>query len=284
MVSKADKVKYRRPLNAQQVRVLHALYWYRFCTSKQLAAMLKKDSHKTIQNKLQILEAQNLINKRYDKSYKLAGRSAEYYITPKGARELEKLKPKATNEWATKSLYKNKTVSNDFLLHCITITDTALKLNAIYGDKIQVIPKSYMVQYSTFPAWTPDLYLKLTVRAQDTPQLYFLDVWDGSKPFFVTVRKTRNYVTFKDRGYWEEGADEEDYPYPAVLAICNDQQTQKKLNRQMKRILNDEDDEMLFATTTMQQLDEATKPTEKLWLRIDADDAPEKVSLKGIYL
>jgi DNA-binding MarR family transcriptional regulator len=142
VVSRADKVKYRRPLNKQQLRALYVLYWFRLCTSKQLATIIKKDSHKTIQNKLQILEAQEFLGKRYDTSHKLAGRSAEYYITPKGARELEKLKSKATNEWATKSLFKNKTVSDDFLQHCIAVTDVALKLNALYGNNIQVAPKA----------------------------------------------------------------------------------------------------------------------------------------------
>ncbi len=62
----ASDVQYRRPLNKQQVRTLHYLYWYRFCTSKQLAWFLEKPDHKAIQNKLQILEAQGLLNKRYD--------------------------------------------------------------------------------------------------------------------------------------------------------------------------------------------------------------------------
>ena len=96
-----NEVKYRRPLNKQQVRTLHLLYWYRFCTSKQLARSFDKASSKAIQNKLQILEAQELIGKRYDKSYKLAGRSAEYFITPKGARALEKANADSTNAWAT---------------------------------------------------------------------------------------------------------------------------------------------------------------------------------------
>ena len=43
-----SEAKYRRPLNDQQVTVLHSLYWYRFCTSKQLALSLNKNSHKTI--------------------------------------------------------------------------------------------------------------------------------------------------------------------------------------------------------------------------------------------
>ena len=131
-----SEVKYRRPLNKQQLTVLGSLYWYRFCTSKQLAISLDKSSHKTIQNKLQILEAQGLIGKRYGKSYKLAGRPAEYFITPKGARALENAFPGATNTRATRSLYKNQTVSDDFVKH------TALPLERLpYAYAISTVSK-----------------------------------------------------------------------------------------------------------------------------------------------
>lgn len=271
-----SEVKYRRPLNKQQIRTLHLLYWYRFCTSKQLARSFGKTSPKAIQNKLHILEAQGLIGKRYDKSYKLAGRSAEYFIIPKGARALEKANPGSTNAWATKSLYKNKTVSDDFLKHCIKVTETAQRLRATYGDskKFHILPKSYMAQLSYYPSWTPDLHIEIPAKGETPTKHYFLDIWDGTKPFFVSVRKTRNYVNFKDSGEWQE-----DEPYPAILAICEDERTQKKLNRQMKRILDEAwDDELVFATTTRQQLEVANKPGEKIWYLIGEE---ERLSLQS---
>ena len=273
-----SEVKYRRSLNKQQLAVLYRLYWYRFCTSKQLAHSLERSSPKAIQNKLQILEEQGLIGKRYDKSYKLAGRPAEYYITPKGARELEKRKPDSTNQWAVKSLYKNKTVSDDFLKHTVAVTDTAQHTRAIYGDKLWILPKSYMANYSFYPTWTPDLHLKIPARGDIPTKHYFVDIWDGSKPFFVSVRKTRNYVNFKESGDWQDNE-----PYPAILAICEDTYAQKKLGRQMKRILDDSwDDELVFATTTRQQFENATKPTDKVWLKMDLDDEAKLMSLKGL--
>ena len=274
------RVKYRRPLNKQQVRTLFILYWYRFCTSKQIAVSLKRSDPKSIQNKLKILEDQGLISKRYDKNYKLAGRPAEYYITPKGARALEVAQPDTTNQWATKSLYENQTVSDEFLKHTITVVDVAQRLRALYDNKPWILPKSYMAKYSVYPTWAPDLHIKIPMRGETPTKHYFLDIWDGSKPFFVSVRKTRNYVNFKESGDWEE---EEDEAFPVVLAICNDPNAQKKLNRQMKHILyNDWDGGLIFATTTIQQLEAATQPAEKIWLKIDADYEAELVSFKQL--
>ena len=273
-------VKYRRPLNEQQIKVLHWLYWVRFSTSKQIATHLRKSDHKAIQNKLQILEQQELIGKRYHKSYMLRGRPAEYYLTTNGARQLEKLKPKATNTWAVKSLYKNKTVSEEFLTHCIGVTETALTLKFLYGDKLGIYTKSYMVQYSNYPTWTPDLYLKLETSATSQPHHYFLDVWDSTKPFFVSVRKIRNYVNFKDSSDWKE-----DEPYPVILAICEVDRTQKKLNRQMERILDEQwDDELVFATTTTNKLEQATKSSDEIWAKVSADDDVALMTLKGLLV
>ena len=273
-----SKVKYRRPLNKQQVRTLHLLYWYRFCTARQLAHSFKKPSPKAIQNKLQILEKQQLIGKRYDKSYRLVGRPAEYYITPKGARALEKAQPNTTNQWVTKSLYKNKTVSDDFLKHTIAVTDASQRFRAIYGDKVVILTKCYMVQFDYYPTWTPDLHIKILAKGETPTKHYFVDMWDGTKPFFVSVRKTRNYVNFKESSDWDD-----DEQFPAMLAICETTQLQGKLNRQMKRILNDTwHDELIFATTTRQLLTEATKPTDKIWSRIDVDDTPELTTLRAL--
>lgn len=250
---------------------MHLLYWYRFCTSRQLARSFDKTSPKAIQNKLQILEAQGLIGKRYDKSYKLAGRSAEYFITPKGARALEKANPDSTNAWATKSLYKNKTVSDDFLKHCIAVTEIAQRLRAIYGDskKLHILPKSYMALCDYYPSWTPDLHIGIPGKGESPTRHYFVDIWDGTKPFFVSVRKTRNYVNFKESGDWQD-----DELYPAILAICEDERAQKKLNRQMKRILDEAwDDELVFATTTRLKIEEAARASEKIWHQVGDDES-----------
>lgn len=286
-VNEVTKVKYRRPLNKQQLKTLHLLYWYRFCSSKQLAHSLKKSSHKFIQNKLQILEVQGLLGKRYDKSYKLAGRPAEYYITPKGARELEKFKSGTTNARASKSLYKNKTVSDDFLRHCLAITETAQQLRATYGggDKFYILPKSYMVRYDFYPTWAPDLHLELPARGQTPTRHYFLDVWDGTKPFFVSVRKIINYLNFKESGNKDGREWQEDEAFPTILAICQNEQTQKKLNRQMRRILDEQwDNELIFATTTTDRLQQAIKPTDKIWSKIFEEDSPKMVSLRGLLV
>ncbi len=261
--------KYHRPLSSEQLAVLHWLYKSRFSTSKQIAKHLLKSNHKGIQNKLQILEEQGYIGKHYDKSYKLAGRAAEYFLTPKGARQLP---ADSINEWALKSLYKNKTVSPEFITHCLNVADIALQLQVIYGDKLGIFTRSHMAAYDYFPSWSPDLFLNLKVG--NTRRRYFLDVLDDTKPFFVGVRKVRNYINYAADGDWphDEAGD-----LPTVLTICNDEQTQKKLNKQILYALDDTDD-ITFATTTQEQLG-AAAATSKPWHKITEDGEPARISL-----
>ena len=267
--------KYHRPLNSEQLAVLQWLYTYRFSTSKQLATYLHKPNHKTIQNKLQILEEQGYISKRYEPSYRLAGRAAEYFLTPKGARQLP---ADSVNEWALKSLYKNKTLSQDFVQHCLNLADLALRLQAIYGDKLKLFTKSDMAAYDYFPAWTPNLFLSLKPRTKhELPRRYFLDLWDETQPFFISVRKARNYITYAEEGDWPS----DEYTLPAVLAVCQDSKIQKKFTRQIERALDEKDitDDIMFATTTQEQLDTATNTT-KLWQTVnDKDDESECIML-----
>ena len=266
--------KYRRPLNPEQLAVLQWLYQYRFSTSKQLVTYLHKPNPKAIQNKLQILEQQGFISKHYDKSYKLAGRAAEHFLTPKGARQLP---PNGINEWAVKSLYKNKTVSPDFITHCLNVADVALQLQALYGDKLGIFTKSSLVAYDYFPTWKPDLFLSLKPRTKlEAPRRYFLDLWDNTTPFFVSIRKVRTYIVYAEEGDWPS----DEHALPTILAICQDAKSQKKLTSQIKRALDEKyiTDEVVFATLIREEL-KVTTVTSEPWQKITEDGEPIRISL-----
>jgi predicted transcriptional regulator len=83
--------KYRRPLNNNQQDILRLLYKFRFSTSELIAKYLNKPNVKLVQKKLKLLEDRGYVAKRYDKSYKLRGKAARYYLTPKAARLLGRL-------------------------------------------------------------------------------------------------------------------------------------------------------------------------------------------------
>ena len=99
--------------------------------------------------------------------YKLQGKPAEYYVTPKGARLLMKnTDPKAraadkVMEQGIKNLYKNSTVSSDYVTHCLRILQVSLRLRELYGDKLQFFTRMQMIPFGYLPAWRPDGFISL---------------------------------------------------------------------------------------------------------------------------
>jgi Transposase IS66 family len=155
-----------------------------------------------------------------------------------------------------------------------------LSLNTV--RKIQQLMNYRLGAYDYFPTWQSDLFLSLQVGSGKNRQRSFLDIWDGTKPFFISVRKARNYPKYAEEGdYWSTDQAE----FPAILAVCKDTKTQKKLNRQIKHALNDSDaDETIFATTTRQQLTTQSKPVERIWLRVEWDGVAEGATFASLFV
>lgn len=270
----------RNKLNTQQVSVLDWLEQFRFSTTRQIAAMLGKSDHKSIQSKLQILEAQGLIAKRYDATYRLAGRPAEYYLTPKGIRALKVAMPTlGLSPYATKALYKNKTVGEAFVKHCIASVDVALKLKAVYAPNLEVMSSFELRVFDYIPTPVPDLYLKYTIDGKLHGA--FLDIWDDTRPFFVQVRKIRNYVKHSEESLWPEGK----VPFPAILIVCVTEREERKVYRQLKKALRDSyfSEDIPSATVTLATLQNASSDTDEIWHRANWSDGPDPVTLYDVY-
>lgn len=270
--------KYRRSLNDDQIMVLRLLYRFRFSSSNHIATYFSKPSSKYIQKRLKILEDQGYIAKRYDKTYKLRGKPAAYCLTPKGARIIKAKTNKHIDDKVIKSLYKNKAVSEVFIEHCLSIFTIYLHLRILYGDRLLFFTRNELAPYEYFPAWMPDAYMHLGPKSGDTAEKqFFLDVFDETKPFFVHVRKARNYLKYSEEDDW---GSETNTDLPTLLMICNDQRNEMKLRRQIRKALGESYEEAQYATTTIEELMGATKGSDKVW-RI-TDDEDEIYSLKTL--
>lgn len=277
------KPKYRRELNQGQLDVLRLLYKFRFSSSELVGRAIGKQNIKVVQKKLKVLEDQGYVGKRYDKTYKLRGKPAAYYITPKGARLLREHDPQdkastTITDQGIKQLYKNTSVTEDHIAHCLSILTVHLHLQTFYGENCLTFTRVQMTTVTYLPDWLPDLFvsIKRSADKKAAPQRFFLDVWDGTRPFFVSVRKVRNYITFSEDGDWPT----DQAAFPAILIVCKDDRMQKKLNRQIRKALDDSYEEMTFATTTEDNLLGASRKDEEVWQL--ATESDEIVSLSHI--
>lgn len=256
--------KYRRPLNNDQLLVLRLLFNFRFGSSDFIASYFNKPSGKYVQKRLNILEDQGYIARHYDKSYKLQGKPAAYYLLPKAAKLLQKHIKDFITDQSIKNRYKDKVASERFINHSLGIFRTYLQLQAIYGNSLLFFTKSNLnlEKYDFFPKWLPDSYLSLKGGAKGTGKQhqFFLDLFEETTPFFVLIRRIKNYLSYDQSGEW--GGD-----LPIILMITETTSTQKRLRRRITKELREYRGNRIvaFYTTTKQELTNSSRQNDKIW-------------------
>lgn len=258
--------KYRRPLNSDQLKLLQYLCKYRFSSSQHIALYFNKPSGKYVQNRLKILEDQGLVAKRYDKSYKLKGQPAAYYLLPKAARLLKAQNPDNITDQGIKNRYKDKTASDSFINHCLNVCGSYLHLKTIYGADLKSFT-SHDIRlngFDNYPRWLPDVMMTLPGGAEDNGHIkrFFLDYFEATTPFFVLVRRVKSYLTYAESEDW--GVDT---PLPTILFITETPAIQKRLRKRIHKQLDEAWDEeaALFYTTTKDQLFQSHVSSEPIW-------------------
>ena len=232
---------YRRPLNTQQLAILTLLARFRFGTSILLAASLNS-TQRSRHTRLRILNEQEYIGKRYDSRYKLAGRSAEYYLLPKGItviQENDTISPKLA-----KLIVKDEHASDRFIQHCLNILATSAQLKSMYGDKLQFRIRSDYAGNELFPQPLPDGYAFIENPKTKTRTHYFLECFDGTMPESVMRATITKHIDWYDNDNWTTDA-----AYPTVILICRDERLKTKVNKWIQKVLDEAwSDDVRFET------------------------------------
>ncbi len=266
--------KYRRPLNSDQIETLELLYKFRFGSVDLVREYFDKSSRGLIFNRLKVLEDQDLIAKHFDSSYRIQGKPAAYYLLPAGARKIQERRDPEDDQVNIKGIYKDKSVSESFIEHALNIFGTYSQLKSQYGNMLSFFTKSDLVSYEHFPKPLPDAFLNL--EKAETTKHFFLDILEEDQPFFTSVRKIKKYMDYKDSGNWISTGED----FPAILLICESTSFQKRLRKQIARMLDKSlAYNLIFVTTTKEEL-KALKDSDVIWQSTFEFD--EKLSLQDI--
>ena len=201
MVGRNRAMSYtRKPyaLNVNQLHLLKLLFKFRFLTSGLLAQY--KNIHRVNAKKaLDVLVNRGYAGVYFDKSYRLLGMSGRYYLTPLGITYLkDKLDfdPKALH-----NMYKNRSVSQNFIDHHIATGEVFLHFYELYPHKFEIFTRSETQPFEAFPAPRPDLYLNRKEPNQDKPNEYLLDIFTDTQ-FFIIKKRIDALVEHFDTGDW----------------------------------------------------------------------------------
>lgn len=218
-----NTAKYRLPLNHDQTQVLELLYKFRFGSSDIVARYFGKPSGAFVFKRMKILEEQGYVARRYDGSYRIQGKSAAYYLLPNGARKLYEDRKVEESKTRIKAIYKDKSVSEQFIQECLDIFSAYIALRT-HNSGLKFFTKADLSHedYEYFPQPLPDAYMKL----QDGRH-FFLQVHHTHQPFFVATRAIKRYIDYFENGVWDDTGTS----FPVILFVVDSINTQKRLNK-----------------------------------------------------
>jgi hypothetical protein len=220
--------KYRRPLNTEQIQILEILYKFRFVSVAMLKEyFIESNPGMNVFRRLERLEQQDFIAKRHFDNQRLLHKPVPYFLLPSGARLLKEYRNKDdANEINIKGIYKDGSVHERFVMHCLVVFDLYNRLMASYGDDLDFLSKNDQAGLDSFPKPFPDAYL--TLATDDGTKHIFLDILDDDIHLLVDAsKKIKRYFDYRKSGNWAMY----DSGFPLIVFVCSSDIACEKVRR-----------------------------------------------------
>lgn len=187
-------------ITGQQQRVLQLLFKFRFVSTVSLAMVMGIRKASTYEV-LEQLVAKGLVTKVYKPEYRIDRRPGYYYLNKAGVTAVRKLMD--VKESVVHTLYKNDEMADDFIQHCMKMTDCYVGIMKHLPEGSDIFSKSEINRFKQFPKNRPDLY----VRTSDGKEAIVVVVDD--KPGYIIRKRFDEIVDHSEQEGWPDG----DYPH-----------------------------------------------------------------------
>ena len=250
-----------RTLTDDQIALLRLLYRFRFGTTTSLNQLLSLNSRTSINARLETLLKRGYIGRRYEKSYKLLGKPATYYLLKESFPVLKD--QKGISPVVLKNIYKDAQATDKFVDACLGVLDLHNLLKAQYGEGLKFFTKSDIANYSYFPKPLPDAFLAHKNEAQT--KRFFILAFESSIPAFALNRRLQQFIDYYEDGDWEVTNSD----FPSMLILCETAVLQNRVEKHISRRYGIVNDDVVMATTNWSILKSDTK---KAWRLVGEDE------------
>ena len=184
--------------------------------------------------RLDTLENQSLIAKRYFDNYRLLHKPVVYYLLPAGARKLIAHRDEDdTDEINIKAIYRDGVVREQFAMHSVAVFKLYNRLTEQYGSDMDFFSKSDQAGFDDFPKPAPDAYATLQVDG-DAANHFFLDVLDDDIHLLADVsKKIKRYIGYLRSGSWATTGS----PFPVIIFVCNSHEACERVRKRCEAVL-----------------------------------------------
>ena len=244
----------------KQLELLKLAYRFRFITSKQVAKYFKQKSLRTAQIQLNDLNERGYLGRRHDGTYKIQGRAAEYYLTPKSTPILRK-QIAEPSESELKQSYTRTISSLRFINYSLSVFDIYLELNRLYGESLHLFTKSQLniKQFEYFPHPLPDAFM--TIKGNHERH-YFVEYFDDAVSIGIHGRKIAGYIKYKESGEWNDTG----FDFPTVIIICQSPAMLKRAEKRVRYLDRQEFSEISFRLIDLATLKAINNTKNKAWI------------------
>lgn len=217
-------MKPTRKLNSNQHITLLLTHKFRFVPSSLLAAH-RSINQSSSRRTLGTLRTTGYLNRHYDKTYKLQGKSARYYLSKQG---IQYLKANTDTDPLTLNLhYKNKNMGQAYIDHCIDTYSLYLRLIQQYPNH-EVFSRIELSRDEDHLDPKPDLYLQASSEADRS---IFVDIFSNTQTWVIKKRIDQYLEHYEEE--WEE--DE----YPSVFIYVASTRLAEQLNEYVVKRMDD---------------------------------------------
>ena len=217
-----NSVKRNNKLSEKQINVLITIYRFRFITIP-LLAKYNEVSNQSMAGSIKVLEEAGLVNKRYNSSYKLQGKAARYFLSPKAIKLFQESDD--INQHSLNLFYKTKLLSEEAVDCHIQTLQTYIDYRAKLTSNYTLKTKYELYKHEDQPDPPSDIYVRSNIKQQSD---IFIEIHNNSQAFIIQKRLTY-LAEFIEENYEDN--------QPKVILITN--KKDKKLERIIEN-LNEE--------------------------------------------
>ncbi len=218
-------------ITTRQQAVVQALYQFRFVTAKEMSDATNVQPE-TARQLLERLRRTGLVARRFEPSYKLAGRSAEYYLTP-AAIPLLRRNIAYVSESELKQLYRRAEASERFAQRSIIVFRLANALERLYGERLDFVPKALLTapDLDYLPPSLPEGLITIEDEDKQRPdQHIFVEYFDEAIAIGIQARQIVTYMQYQETGEWERTG----FAFPSVWLICESEKVAQQIEKRLQ--------------------------------------------------
>ena len=214
-----DTIKRHNKLSEKQIKILIVIYRFRFITIP-LLAKYNEVSNQSIAGSLKVLEEMGLIVKRYVSSYRIQGKAARYFLSPKAIKLFKDHED--INQHSLNLFYRTKLLSEDACDSHIRALQTYIDYKAKLTNNYTLKTKYELYKHEDQPDPPSDIYAHSNNKQQSD---IFIEIHNNQQTFVIQKRLT--YLA-------EFIEDNYDDKQPKVILITN--KKDKKLEKIVENI------------------------------------------------